>query len=252
MMEVRHLVKCYGKGTKAKRAVDDVSFTVEEGSFFALLGSNGAGKTTAVRCMCGLLTPDSGEILAAYQGQMVPPERCRGILGLSPQENAVGNGLTVAENLRLMGELYQVPGREERLEELLVRFGLTEERHKRGKALSGGLGRRLSIAMALFSRPRILFLDEPTLGLDVLARRELWDILRQLKGNTTVVLTTHYMEEAQALADKIAVMDKGKLLALGELSLLQKEAGLGADASLEEVFVALTRHTMEQGKEGMI
>ncbi len=240
MLEVRHLVKSYGKAS-GRRAVDDVSFVVEEGSFFALLGSNGAGKTTTVRCMCGLLSPDGGEVRISTEDGVRSPAACGSILGLSPQENAVGMGLTVTENLRLMGRLYQVPDTDERVEELLVRFGLTEERHKRGKALSGGLGRRLSIAMALFSRPRILFLDEPTLGLDVLARRELWEILRSLRGNTTVVMTTHYMEEAQALADTIAVMDRGRLLAMGTLDALRLCAGLPGDASLEDVFVQLTK-----------
>ncbi len=238
MIEVCGLVKSYGKHA---RAVDGVSFAVEAGSFFALLGSNGAGKTTLVRCMCGLLQPDGGEVrIAAEEGTRAPAD-CRSILGLSPQENAVGMGLTVEENLRLMGRLYRVPDLEGRVEELLVRFGLTKERHKRGKALSGGLGRRLSIAMALLSRPRILFLDEPTLGLDVLARRELWELLRSLRGNTTVVMTTHYMEEAQALADRIAVMDRGKLLSLGTLDQLREKAGLSTDASLEDVFVQLTK-----------
>ncbi len=238
MLEVCGLVKRYGKQSPA---VDGVSFTVEEGAFFALLGSNGAGKTTLVRCMCGLLQPDGGEVRISTQEGVRSPLACRSILGLSPQENAVGMGLTVEENLRLMGRLYRVPDLEGRVEALLVRFGLTKERHKRGKALSGGLGRRLSIAMALLSRPRILFLDEPTLGLDVLARRELWELLRSLRGNTTVVMTTHYMEEAQALADKIALMDRGKLLSLGTLDQLRMRAGLSGDASLEDVFVQLTK-----------
>ncbi len=240
MIEVHHLVKSYGKGSTARRAVDDISFAVVEGSFFALLGGNGAGKTTTVRCMCGLLSPDGGKICYPTETGVCAPREYRSYLGLSPQENAIGTGLTVEENLTLLGELYQLPKVTDSVSEMLHLFGLTAERQKRGKDLSGGLGRRLSIAMALLSRPRVLFLDEPTLGLDVLARRELWEILRSLKGNTTVIMTTHYMEEAQVLADRIAVMDKGKLCAIGTLPELRESIGLPTDASLEDVFIRLT------------
>jgi len=234
MLTISHLTKHYG----AKTAVDDISFSVEAGSVFALLGSNGAGKTTTVRCLCGLLTPDAGEITAETGRGRKAPRDCREMFGLSPQENAIGLHLTVEENLRLMGQLYGVSDIPVRLEEILTRFGLAEERHTRGKALSGGMGRRLSIAMALFSRPKILFLDEPTLGLDVLARRELWKIIASLRGQTTVVLTTHYMEEAQALADRIAVMKAGKIAAMGTLEELRALAGM-PEGSLEDIFVRI-------------
>jgi len=232
---IRHLTKRYGTRT----AVDDISFTVEAGSVFALLGANGAGKTTTVKCLCGLMEPDAGQILYTTETGHRAPKDCRAFFGLSPQENAVGMHLTVEENLRLMGKIYGVPHIPERTEQVLTQFGLAEERHTRGKALSGGMGRRLSIAMALFSSPKVLFLDEPTLGLDVLARRELWKIVLSLKGQTTVLLTTHYMEEAQALADRIAVMRQGKIAALGTLTELREQSGLGDGASLEEIFVQI-------------
>ena len=232
---VRHLTKKYG----AKTAVDDISFDVEAGTVFALLGTNGAGKTTAVKCLCGLTEPDAGEIGYDTETGLRAPMDCREHFGLSPQENAVGMHLTVEENLRLMGKIYGVPHIPERTEQVLAQFGLTEERRTRGKALSGGMGRRLSIAMALFSRPKVLFLDEPTLGLDVLARRELWKIVESLRGQTTVLLTTHYMEEAQALADRIAVMQKGKIAAMGTLDELREQSGTDSTASLEDIFVRI-------------
>lgn len=232
MLTVFHLTKCFG----SRRAVDDISFTAEAGSVFALLGSNGAGKTTAIRCMCGLLTPEGGTVEIDTGAGVRKSAECRELLGLSPQENAVGTHLTVEENLRLMGELYGVEDADSRTEEMLSLFGLTDERRTRGKALSGGMGRRLSIAMALFSRPKILFLDEPTLGLDVLARRELWRSIAALRGQVTILLTTHYMEEAQALADRIAVMKAGKIAAMGTLEELR--AAVGGD-SLEDIFVRI-------------
>ncbi len=232
---IRHLTKKYG----TKTAVDDISFDVEAGTVFALLGTNGAGKTTAVKCLCGLTEPDAGEIGYDTETGLRAPMDCREHFGLSPQENAVGMHLTVEENLRLMGKIYGVPHIPERTEQVLAQFGLTEERRTRGKALSGGMGRRLSIAMALFSRPKVLFLDEPTLGLDVLARRELWKIVESLRGQTTVLLTTHYMEEAQALADRIAVMQKGKIAAMGTLEELREQSGTDSTASLEDIFVRI-------------
>ena len=235
MIRVHDVVRRYG----TKTAVDHVSFSADAGSVFALLGSNGAGKTTLIRCMCGLLPPDEGEIGYVTDAGVLPPCVCREMLGLSPQENAVGMHLTVEENLRLMGWLFGMSDPDGRTEEILAQFGLTEERRTRGRALSGGMGRRLSIAMALFARPKVLFLDEPTLGLDVLARRELWKIIRSLRGQTTVVLTTHYMEEAQALADRIAVMRQGRIAAYGTLDRLREQSGLGQAASLEDIFVHL-------------
>ncbi|MBR5445024.1 MAG: ABC transporter ATP-binding protein [Clostridia bacterium] len=234
MLSVSHLTKRYGSRT----AVDAVSFTVPRGSVFALLGENGAGKTTAVRCMCGLLAPDGGEILYETDTGAKKPSECREIFGLSPQENAVGLHLTAEENLRLMADLYGVPEPEARTAEMLSLFGLEGERRTRGKALSGGMGRRLSIAMAMISSPAVLFLDEPTLGLDVMSRRELWRILGTLRGKMTVILTTHYMEEAEALADRIAVMKKGKIAAMGSLEDLRQKTGL-TGGSLEAVFVRI-------------
>ena len=231
---VRHLTKKYG----TKTAVDDISFDVEAGTVFALLGTNGAGKTTAVKCLCGLTEPDAGEIGYDTETGLRAPKDCREHFGLSPQENAVGMHLTVEENLRLMGKIYGVPHIPERTEQVLAQFGLTEERRTRGKALSGGMGRRLSIAMALFSRPKVLFLDEPTLGLDVIARQDLWEVIRSLKGRITIVLTTHYMEEAETLSDRIGIMKNGKLLAVGTAAELKEKAGTNA---FEAAFVSIVK-----------
>jgi len=231
---IRHLTKKYG----TKTAVNDISFDVEAGSVFALLGTNGAGKTTTVKCLCGLTEPDDGEIRYDTENGLCAPKDCRELFGLSPQENAVGMHLTVEENLRLMGKIYGVPDIPERTEQVLAQFGLAEERRTRGKALSGGMGRRLSIAMAMVSSPAVLFLDEPTLGLDVIARRELWEVIRSLKGKATIILTTHYMEEAEALSDRIGVMKNGRLLAAGTAEELKKQAG--AD-DFETAFVSIVK-----------
>ena len=189
-------------------AVKDLSLTVEEGEIFALLGVNGAGKTTTVKMLTGLTAPTSGE--ARVMGYSVTKElaEVKRRIDVSMQETAIARKLTVEENLLFYASLNELDKaeRQETLSTIYSRFGLESVKDKRAAKLSGGWQRKLSIALALVSRPEVLFLDEPTLGLDVLARRELWHTIEALRGKVTIVLTTHYMEEAEALADRIAVM----------------------------------------------
>lgn len=233
---VRGLTKSFGE-TKAVRSV---SFDVREGEVFSLLGVNGAGKTTTIRMLTGLLDADEGK--AELFGNPAGSQEAKRVLGFSPQETSTAGNLTAEENLAFMAELYGMDSVKSRVKKLTAQLGLTEHARKRSKNLSGGLRRRLSIGMAIITEPRILFLDEPTLGLDVLARRELWRFLTDLKisRNLTILLTTHYMEEAEALSDRIGIMTNGTMQAIGTLDELRKTADLSADARLEDVFVKLS------------
>ncbi len=226
------------KDFKGKKAVDRLDLKVREGELFALLGVNGAGKTTTIKMLSGLLFPSSGS--ARIFGLDVGTElsEIRPLLCISPQETAVAPLLTVEENLELMAGIYGLSKKEatRRAAEMMEKFSLTEVAKSRAKTLSGGWQRRLSIAMALIPRPKLLFLDEPTLGLDVLARRELWSIIRALKGKVTVILTTHYMEEAEALSDRVGIMAKGRLLHCGTAKELMEKAGKDR---FEDAFISL-------------
>ena len=229
------LTKRYGDVT----AVDGLDLTIPGGERFALLGVNGAGKTTTVRMLSCLTRPTAGDALVCGRSVTAQPRAVRELIGLSPQETAVAANLTAEENLLFMAGAHGM-GREEaraRTAELAGALGLREALSRRAKKLSGGWQRRLSIAMALVSRPRVLFLDEPTLGLDVLARAELWDTIRALEG-VTVVLTTHYMEEAEALADRVGVMAGGQLLCAGTASELKDRAGTDR---FEDAFVTIVK-----------
>ena len=219
-----------------KTAVDALELTIPEGELFALLGVNGAGKTTTIKLLSGLLAPTAGE--AELFGVSVRAQEVKRLLAFSPQETAVAPNLTVRENLELMAGIAGVPRKEARLraEKTLEEFHLREIADKRAKTLSGGWQRRLSIAMALISEPKLLFLDEPTLGLDVLARRELWREIEALKGKITVILTTHYMEEAEQLADRVGIMAAGKLRVCGTPAEL---LALSGKTRFEDAFVAL-------------
>ncbi|MBQ4354562.1 MAG: ABC transporter ATP-binding protein [Clostridia bacterium] len=234
---VRNLTKSFGE----TKALGGVSFDVRKGEIFSLLGINGAGKTTAIRILTGLLKADSGSAqICGYRAGS--PEAAR-LLGYSPQENALAMHLTAEENLLLMADLYGVESASAHTEEMLLRLGLEEHRKKRAKMLSGGLQRRLSIGMALIGKPRILLLDEPTLGLDVLARRNLHTFIRSLQKerNMAVLLTTHYMEEAQLLSDRIGVLVNGRLCAAGTFAELCGLADADTDARLEDVFIRLAQ-----------
>lgn len=226
------------KRYKGAAAVCGLDLEVEQGELFSLLGVNGAGKTTTIKMLAGLTAPTCGDAFLLGKSIVTQPREAKALIGVSPQETAVAQGLTVQENLALMCGVYGFSRQKTaaKAEELACRLGLAERMGQRAGKLSGGWQRRLSLAMALIGEPRILFLDEPTLGLDVLARSELWQIIRQLRGGTTVILTTHYMEEAQALSDRIGIMGAGRMIALGTAEQLKRQAGA---ETFEAAFVAL-------------
>lgn len=228
------------KKYKGVTAVDGLDLSIRSGELFSLLGVNGAGKTTTIKMLSCLTQPTSGDALLGGMSIKKDPAAVKRIIGVSPQETAVAPNLTVHENLELMCGVrgYSRARSRERAAELSEEFGLGEVSGRKAGKLSGGWQRRLSIAMALTGQPEILFLDEPTLGLDVIARSELWNTVRCLKGKTTVVLTTHYMEEAEALSDRIGIMRGGRLLALGTAGELKALAG---EERFEDAFVKLVK-----------
>lgn len=223
------------KQYRGVRALDAVSLTVYRGELFGLLGVNGAGKTTLIKILSGLVSKTGGE--ASVAGLSIPRDmdRIKKLVAVSPQETAVAPNLTVLENLRFFAAIYGKTD-EAHLQEIIRMFHLGEVLNRRAKTLSGGWGRRLSIALALVSEPQVLFLDEPTLGLDVLARRELWEIIRSLKGQITIVLTSHYLEEIEALCDRVAILASGHLLTCGTAAQIKQEVGRD---SFEDAFVAI-------------
>ena len=230
-------VICSGltKRYRETAALDNLSISVRQGERFALLGVNGAGKSTLVKILSGLIRPTEGS--AAICGRDICSERqaAKSVVGVSPQETAVAENLTVEENLLFFCRIYGVKDGAARTARLIESFRMEEVKNRRAKKLSGGYQRRLSIALALVHRPEVIFLDEPTLGLDVLARRALWEQIRALE-NTTVVLTTHYMEEAEALADRVGILSCGKLMAVGTPQELTERTGA---RKFEDAFVAL-------------
>ena len=218
-IETKNLVKKYGELT----AVNNVNLLVEEKSLFGLLGVNGAGKTTLIKMLTCLSVPTSGKAFVGGFEISENPDKIKEITDVSPQETAVAPNLTVEENLRFFAEIYGITD-EKYINNIVKSFNLDEVLRQKAKTLSGGWKRRLSIAIGLISKPKILFLDEPTLGLDVIARRELWKIIRSLKGKITIILTTHYLEEAEALCDKVAIMAKGNVMATGTCEELKQIA----------------------------
>lgn len=233
-IETKSLTKRY----KSKTAVSELSLTVGEGELFALLGVNGAGKTTTIRMLSCLSKPTSGECNVCGHSCATEQAAVKNIVGISPQDTAVAENLTVLENMRLICGIYGYSPEKtkQRIDAMTSLFRMDEVANSRAKTLSGGWKRKLSIALALIAEPKVLFLDEPTLGLDVLARRELWSVVEELKGKITIVLTTHYMEEAEALSDRIAIMIDGSLAALGALSELEAQSG---ESGLENTFVKI-------------
>ena len=221
-------------------AVNKLSLEIQQGELFSLLGTNGAGKTTTIKMLTCLTKPTKGDALVGGYSITKDPNRVKQLIGVSPQETAVAPNLSVEENLELICGIHGLSGEEtkDRIKTLEQQFGLgTVMRRKAGK-LSGGWQRRVSIAMALISQPQILFLDEPTLGLDVIAKHELWDTIRAMRGKVTIVLTTHYMEEAAALSDRIGILKNGSLLAVGTVEELKQRAGTD---DFERAFVSLVR-----------
>ncbi len=217
-------------------AVADLNLTVAEGELFSLLGINGAGKTTTIKMLSCLIRPTSGSASILGHDISKEPQIVKSLISTSPQETAVAPNLTVRENLQLIAGIYSLPNPKAAAQEILEEFRLEQIAGKQAKKLSGGWQRRLSIAMALISQPKVLFLDEPTLGLDVLARRELWQTIQALKGNITIILTTHYLEEAQALSDRVGILSGGRLSAVGTAEALIAQAGGG---SFEDAFIRL-------------
>ena len=221
-------------------AVDRLDLEIRQGELFSLLGVNGAGKTTTLKMLTCLTAPTAGDALLGGFSITREPEKVKGLIGVSPQETAVAPNLTVRENLELICGIhgFSKDKTREKIAALCETFSLQEVLPRKAGKLSGGWQRRVSIAMALISEPQILFLDEPTLGLDVLARRELWDVIRELKGRITIILTTHYMEEAQALSDRIGIMKNGKLLSTGTVEELKLQTGTD---DFESAFVSIVK-----------
>ena len=224
------------KKFKDKVAVNGIDLLIKEGELFSLLGVNGAGKTTTIKMLSGLILPTSGEILIDNMDVKEDIFKIKQILNVSPQETAIAPNLTVKENLEFMAGVYQINDREDKINDLIKQFKLGEILNKKAKTLSGGWQRRLSIALSLINDPKILFLDEPTLGLDVIARKELWNIINELKGKITIILTTHYMEEAEALSDRIGIMANGDLVEVGTKEELINKA---KTKNFEDAFVSI-------------
>lgn len=231
---------CLTKRYKNVTAVDNFELEIFRGELFALLGVNGAGKTTAIKMLTCVTKPTAGDAIVGGYSITKQPGKVKNLIGISPQETAVAPNLSVKENLELICGIHGCDKKEtgSRVQEFASALSLQDVMNRKAGKLSGGWQRRVSIAMALISRPEILFLDEPTLGLDVIARHDLWDIIRNLKGKITIVLTTHYMEEAKMLSDRIGVMKSGKLLALGTVEELNKIAGKD---NFDDAFVSIVR-----------
>ena len=238
-IQTKQLTKAY----KGVTAVDKLDLEVRQGELFSLLGVNGAGKTTTIKMLSCLSRPTSGDALLCGNSIVHQPAAVKALIGVSPQETAVAPNLTAKENLELMCGVHGISGesRRQRVTVLSDQLGLGPVLRQKAGKLSGGWQRRVSIAMALVSQPEILFLDEPTLGLDVLARSELWDCIRSLKGTVTIILTTHYMEEAEALSDRIGIMKAGRLLTVGTCAELLENTGA---SRLEDAFISIVRGTM--------
>lgn len=232
---ITNLTKKYA----ALTAVDNLNLIIEKGELFALLGMNSAGKTTTIKMLSCLIQPTDGDAVLLGDSIKENPNAVKQKTNVSPQETAVAPNLSVLENLELIAGIYGQNIQTSRTSaiEISLRFGLDNVLSKKAKTLSGGMQRRLSIAMALISNPQILFLDEPTLGLDVLARRELWASIKQLKNQVTIILTTHYLEEVEALSDRIGVMTKGRLAAVGTSAELTEQTGT---TNLEDAFITLS------------
>ncbi len=233
-IKITNLSKSY----KEVVAVDNISLNINSNEIFSLLGVNGAGKTTTIKMLTGLVQKDCGEIVFGNLKMGEDTDKIKQIINLSPQETAIAENLSVKENLLFLAEVYALRKEEakNKAEELIKTFNLQSVQNKRAKFLSGGMKRRLSIAMALVSNPKVLFLDEPTLGLDVLVRAELWSLIKSLKSQMTVILTTHYMEEAEQLSDRVAIMNDGKIIEQGSPKQLKTKYDC---ESLEKAFIKI-------------
>ena len=217
-------------------AVKNLNLQIKEGELFSLLGVNGAGKTTTIKMLSGLILPTSGEINFFDKSLKENKYEIKSILNISPQETAIASNLTVLENLEFMAGIYKIKDKNKKIDELVKLFKLESVLNRYTKNLSGGYQRKLSLAISLINEPKVLFLDEPTLGLDVISRKELWNILDKLKGKITIILTTHYMEEAEYLSNRMGIMNNGKLIKVSSLKEILKET---KTKNLEDAFIKL-------------
>lgn len=229
VIKIENLCKNY----KNKRALNGVSFSVNEGELFGLLGVNGAGKSTLIKILCNLTKKSDGKVSVNGFDLDKNEQEIKKIINISPQETSVAQNLTVLENLQFFANIYGVNS-SEKVSKIIELFSLSDVLNQKAKTLSGGYKRRLSIAIALISNPKILFLDEPTLGLDVFARRQLWSIIESLKGKITIILTSHYLEEIENLCDRVAILSKGNLLKTGTINEIIKETNA---KSFEDAFI---------------
>jgi len=234
MIETKHLTKKFGDFI----AVDDLNLSIEKGELFSLLGLNGAGKTTTIKMLSCLILPSSGSAKVLNKDLINDSLYIKQRINVSPQETAIARNLNTQENLEMIAGIYGIPKNviSDKVEEMITSFNLSEVRKKKARLLSGGMQRRLSIALALITDPEILFLDEPTLGLDVIARRELWSNIKKIKEKATIILTTHYLEEAEALSDRVAIIKKGRIKAIGTVAEILNQTNTG---KLEDAFVLL-------------
>ena len=233
MIKINNLTKKY----KEKYAVNNLNLEIKSGELFSLLGTNGAGKTTTIKMLSTLILPTSGEVKINNFDLTKDSAKIKEIINISPQETAIAPNLTVIENLYFMAGIYQITNKEEKINELVKIFKLDDVLKQKAKTLSGGYQRKLSIAISLINSPKILFLDEPTLGLDVKARKILWDIVEKLKRKMTIILTTHYLEEVQFLADSAAIISKGRIKAVGTIPEILASTNSN---TLEEAFIKLS------------
>ena len=230
IIKINNITKNY----KNIKALNNISLSINEGELYGLLGVNGAGKTTLLKILSGLTNQTSGDfIVDGFTNNNM--DEIKRIIDISPQESAVAKNLTVIENLKFFQDLYNQRD-DDYLNEIINDLGLSEVVNQRAKTLSGGYQRRLSIALGLISKPKILLLDEPTLGLDVIARRELWKIVNKFKGKITIILTSHYLEEIEALCDRVAILSKGNLLIEGTIEEIKEKTN---ESSFEEAFVKI-------------
>jgi ABC-2 type transport system ATP-binding protein len=234
IIQTQNLVKKFGDTV----ALNGVNLSVEEGELFGLLGVNGAGKTTLIRTLCSLTKPTDGDAFIFGNSILGDMSRIKNKIAISPQETSVAPNLTVRENLTFFARVYGLSKEQAKgkVDEFITYFNFEEIADRRVKTLSGGWQRRLSLAIALISDPKIIFLDEPTLGLDVIARRELWQTIKNLKGKVTVIITSHYLEEIESLCDRVAIMVKGNVLACGTVKQIKEETG---ENNFEDAFVKI-------------
>ena len=233
IISINNLTKDY----KTTRALDGVSLEIEQGKLYGLLGVNGAGKTTLIKILCGLTKKTGGTAIVNGLNLDNDIDKIKQIIDVSPQETAVATNLTVLENLEFFANIYNACDKEY-LDSIIKTFGLSSVLNQTAKTLSGGYKRRLSIAIALISKPKILFLDEPTLGLDVFARRELWKIIENLKGKITIILTSHYLEEIENLCDEVAILSKGEVLKTGTIDDIKTQTNT---KTFEDAFIKVVK-----------